>query len=32
MTNPSTRDSRWWALLMVLVLAGALALIIYVSK
>jgi hypothetical protein len=32
MTNPSTRDSRWWALVMVLVLSAALALIIYVSK
>jgi|SoimicmetaTmtLAB_FD_contig_31_3763172_length_299_multi_3_in_0_out_0_2 hypothetical protein len=30
MTNSST--SRWWVLLMVLVLVGLLALVIYVSR
>jgi hypothetical protein len=32
MTSPQTSTSRWWVLVMTLVLVGALALIVYVSK
>jgi hypothetical protein len=32
MTSPSTSTSRWWALVMVLVLLGALTVVVYVSR
>jgi general stress protein CsbA len=32
MTSPPTSTSRWWALVMTLVLVAALALVVYVSK
>jgi hypothetical protein len=32
MTSPPTSTSRWWVLVMTLVLVGALVLIVYVSK
>jgi hypothetical protein len=32
MTSPPTSTSRWWVLVMVAALLGALTLIIYVSK
>jgi hypothetical protein len=32
MTTPPTSTSRWWVLVMTLMLLGALALIVYVSK
>jgi hypothetical protein len=32
MTSPSTSTSRWWVLVTVLALLGALVVIIYVSK
>jgi hypothetical protein len=32
MTSPSPSTSRWWVLVTVLALVGALVLIIYVSK
>jgi hypothetical protein len=32
MTSPPTSTSRWWVLVMTLVLVAALALVVYVSK
>jgi hypothetical protein len=32
MTTPPTSTSRWWVLVMTLVLVGTLVLIVYVSK
>ena len=32
MTSPPTSTSRWWVLVMTLVLVAALVLVVYVSK